>query len=466
MTSITQEYLDQLDSITQQKLKAMEHLLSYTPNNDKFLAFHKSTAKTRMILGGRRSGKTTAGIVEVCWAALGIHPYLDYPAPPLNIRICSVDFASGKQIVLPQLYEWLPRQAINKWWSDDRILELTNGTAIEIKSYDQDIEKFEGTSRHMVLMDEEPRMDVYESNYLRTIAKNIDGKLLITCTPLHGMTWLYYTLYDNPAAIPPAVEHWHVATEENPNLPVDAVANIKNDPAMRDNIEASLYGKFFSHEGLIYKQFDYDKHTIAPLSEIPSDWLILLGIDPHDRNPHGVLFCGLTPSNTLIVFDEILESCIISDLAAKIRAKLGHRWPPNLAVIDTSANIVQSISGKSISEELLQKHGIYTIPAHKDIRAGRIKVNGLLEPGNDLKPKLYFTRNCFNLIREIRHYIWDDWAYRRKDKLDPKEKPMKKDDHLMDCLRYVAMTDIMYRPPGFGSERKIPEHLNPLTGYY
>jgi phage terminase large subunit-like protein len=465
MDPLDKDYLEKLDTVTRQKLQAMEALLSYRPNNEKFLAFHKSTAKTRLVLGGRRSGKTTAGIVEICWAALGIHPYLDYPAPPLSIRICSVDFASGKQIILPQLYQWLPKQAINKWWAEDRILELTNGTAIDIKSYDQDVEKFEGVARHVVLMDEEPRNDIYESNVLRTYAKGINGKLIITCTPLHGMTWLYYTLYDNKDAVPPAVEHWHVATAENPNLPEDMEKQIRNDPAMRDNLEASLYGKFFSHEGLVYKQFNYDKHTIAPLTEIPKDWLIVLGIDPHDRNPHGVLFCGLTPQNVWIVFDELLETCVIADLAKKIKAKLGHRWPPNLSVMDTSGNIVQSISGKSVAEELLQTHGLYTIAAHKDIAAGRIKVSSLFDPGDGKKPELYFTRNCHNLIREIRHYIWDDWAYRRKDKMDPKEKPVKKDDHLMDALRYVVMTNIVYRPPGFTVTRKPPEESH-KTGYY
>lgn len=460
-----QDYLSQLDTVTKQKLVAMDKLLSYKPNNDKFLAFHKSTAKTRLILGGRRSGKTTAGIVEVSWAGLGIHPYLDYPPPPLSIRICSVDFSSGKQIILPQLYEWIPKHAINKWWAEDRLLELTNGTVYDIKSYDQDIEKFEGVARHVVLMDEEPRKDIYESNYLRTLAKDIDGKLIITCTPLHGMTWLYYTLYDNKDAIPPMVEHWHVPTSENPHLTVEQIEQLKKDPAMRDNLEASIYGKFFSHEGLVYKQFDYEKHVIQPLKEIPKEWLVILGIDPHDRNPHGVLFCGLTPQNVLIVFDEILESCIISDLAQKIKVKMGTRWPPNLAVIDTSSHIVQSISGQSVSEKLLHEYGLYTIPAHKDIQAGRIKINEYLDPGDGKKPKLYITENCRNLIREIRHYIWDDWAYRRRDKLDPKEKPVKKDDHLLDCLRYVVMTNLYYRPPGYEVERKVPENIS-HTGYY
>jgi hypothetical protein len=455
-----------LDTVTKQKLQAMDKLLSYQPNSQKFLEFHKSTAKTRLLLGGRRSGKTSSLLVEVIWAALGIHPYLDYPPPPLKIRIVSVDFTSGKQIILPMLYEWIPRHIISKWWAEDRILELTNGTLIDLKSNDQDLEKFEGVERHLVAIDEECRREVYESNYLRTISKNINGKIIIAMTPLHGMTWTYSDLYDNPEAVPPYVEHWHVTTYDNPHLNPDAIDAIKKDPVVKDNLEAAIYGKFFSHEGLVYKQFNFDKHIINRLDKIPSEWLLILGIDPHDRNPHGVLFCGLTPQNTWIVFDEILESCVISELAKKIKAKLGTRWPPNLAVIDTSGNTVQSISGKSVAEELLQSYGLYTISAHKDIAAGRIKVSSLLDPGDGKKPALYFTSNCHNLIREIRHYQWDNWAYRRADKLDPKERPMKKDDHLMDALRYITMTNIVYRPPGFGGERKIPEHINPTTGYF
>jgi hypothetical protein len=459
--------LKNLDTVTKQKLMAMDKLLSYTPNSPKFLDFHKSTSKTRLLLGGRRSGKSSAIIVEVIWAALGIHPFLEYPPPPLKIRIVSVDFVSGKQIILPLLYEWLPPYTINKFWAEDRILELKNGTLIDLKSNESDIEKFEGVEKHLVAIDEECRREVYESNYLRTISKDINGKIIMAMTPLHGMSWSYTDLYDNPEATPPYVEHWHVTTYDNPHLNKDAIDAIKKDPVVKDNIEAAIYGKYFTHEGLVYKQFDYEKHVIQPMEKIPPDWLIVIGIDPHDRNPHGVLFCGLTPESTWIVFDEILEACVIADLAKKIRAKMGDRWPPNLAVIDTSANIVQSISGRSIAEELLQSHGLFTISAYKDIAAGRIKVSSMLEPGDGKKPQLYFTSNCRNLIREIRHYQWDNWAYRRADKMDPKERPMKKDDHLMDALRYCMMANIVYRPPGFGQEkRKIPEYINPKTGYF
>ena len=458
---------DNLDLVTQQKLSAMQKLLEYRPNNEKFLQFHKSNSKVRLVLGGRRSGKTTSGIVEVCWAALGIHPYLEYPPPPLHIRICSVDRASGKQIILPQLYEWLPKHTINKWWAEDNILELQNGTQIDLKSYEQEVQKLEGVARQLVLMDEEPTQEIYESNYLRTISAGVNGKLLITCSPLQGITWLYHKLYDNPEAVPPYVEHWHVSTYENPHLDKEALGNLIKDPVVRDNEESALYGKFFSHTGLVYPQFDTYKHVIPPVREINPDWLVILGIDPHDRNPHGVVFCGLTPKNTWIAFDEIYDHCMISELVKKIKDKLGKRWPPNLAVIDTSANAPQSISGRSVSEELLQGYGLYTIPAHKDIQAGRLKIDNLLNPGEGKKPELFVTQSCVNLIRQFRHYQWDDYVGRRKDKLDPKERPMKRDDHQMDALRYAVMANVVYRSPSFSQtyKQKLPEATR-KTAYY
>jgi len=461
-----------LDIATQQRMQAFDKLLNYRPNNSKMLAFHQSDSKTRMVLGGKRSGKTSANVVEVWWAALGIHPFLAYPKPPLKIRICCVDFTTAKMIILPMLEAWLPRKFGNfqiwDYLAEDRVVKVANGTDIDLRSYDQDLEKFEGVERHLVAMDEEPPKAIYQANYMRTISGGINGKLIITCTPIHGMSWLYTDLYDNPEAHAPYVEHWHVSTYENPHLDPKAIAGVLKDPAMSDNVEAALHGRFFSHTGLIYPMFDVEKNVIAPLKGgIPESWLVCLGIDPHDRNPHGVIFCALTPENVWVVFDEILDHCIISDLVARIKAKLLGRYPPNIAIIDTSAATPQSITGRSVSDELMQKFGLYVIPAHKDIQAGRLKISSLLDPGGGIKPKLYITSNCHNLIRQFRHYLWDDWATRRSQKMDPKERPLKRDDHLLDALRYVAMSNIVYRHPGLTKhyKPKVPEHISKVTGY-
>ncbi len=98
-------------------------------------------------------------------------------------------------------------------------------------------------------------------------------------------------------------------------------------------------------------------------------------------------------------------------------------------------------------------------------------VSELLDPGKDangkpLLPKLYFTENCHNLIRQVRHYQWDNWASRRGEKQDPKEKPMKKDDDLLDALRYAVMANIKYRPPGLTVKPSLPSNISKVTGYW
>lgn len=456
---------DKYDIVTQRHLAAADRLLNYEANEGKYLKMHQSTAKTRLLLGGKRSGKTTWGAVECSWAALGIHPWLDYPPPPLKIRVCGVSSAGVRSILLPMFYTWLPRHAIKHWWPDDARLDLTNGSFIEFKSYEQDLEKYEGTERHICWMDEEPPRELYESNFLRTISANINGKLIITCTPLHGLNWIYDELYDNPKAIPPHVEHITVSIYDNPHISREAIETVKNDPAMQDTLDSALYGSFIPKSGMIYKAFDYDTHVIPSIDAPDKDWMIVTGMDLHDRNPHGIVFMGLNKDGVWTVYDEIYEQCIISELANKIKAKMGERFPAALNIADTSLNSPQSISGRTEAQELSMFHGIYITEAHKDVQSGLLKVTELLNPGVGKKPKLYITENCRNTLREMKHYVWDEWS-RRKDKYDPKETPKKKDDHLLDAIRYVSMAQIVYRPPGWKLTRPTPVRVSKVTGYY
>jgi phage terminase large subunit-like protein len=449
------------DITTQRNLEALKELLNYKPNNSKMLAFHKSTAKTRLLLGGKRSGKSLASVVETCWAALGIHPYLSYPEPPLKIRYCGVDFTNGiKGIVLPLFRRFLGSfdngPVVRRYWAEDRILELKNETTVQMSSYDQDLEKFEGVSRDLIVMDEEPPLDVYQSNFMRTI--DCGGKLIIACTPIQGLTWLYYNLYDNPDAVPPAVEYWHVKTSENPHISPEEIEAVKRDPAMRDNLETALGGEFIPRSNLVFPAF-VDESILPTIKKPTMDDMILVGIDPHDRNPWGVVFVILNRENKYIVYDEILQAGTVDEIAPLIKEKLGHRRA-NLAVIDTSANATQATSGKSIKDQLLTPHGIYCTDADKDISSGILTINSALK-----NKTLLISPNCVHIKRQFRSCIWDDWA-RNRNQRDPKERILKRDDHLLDALRYVMMLPVVYRHPNFSISPKTPERHNRVTGYF
>src|SRR5688572_26102994 len=67
---------------------------SYEPHA-KQKKFHSSEKKSRLYIGGNRSGKTTGGIVEDIWWLTNRHPYVDTPNRPVAGRIVSVDFLNG-----------------------------------------------------------------------------------------------------------------------------------------------------------------------------------------------------------------------------------------------------------------------------------------------------------------------------------------------------------------------------------
>lgn len=132
------------------------NLYAYRPHK-KQLKFHSSSAHTRLYIGGNRSGKTTGGVVEDCYWLMKRHPYRRLPLPegPIRGRAVAVDFKYGvAQILLPEFARWLPPSFLkNGSWEDSfsrefQILTLRNGSTLEFKSYDQDLEKFAGTSRH------------------------------------------------------------------------------------------------------------------------------------------------------------------------------------------------------------------------------------------------------------------------------------------------------------------------------
>lgn len=54
------------------------------------------------------------------------------------------------------------------------------------KSFDQGRKKFQGTAKHVVWLDEEPPVDVYDECLLRLMT--VDGIMIATFTPLEGLT--------------------------------------------------------------------------------------------------------------------------------------------------------------------------------------------------------------------------------------------------------------------------------------
>lgn len=412
----------------------------YKPH-EKQVEFHSSAQPIRVFLGGNRSGKTVGGAVEAVWWLTGRHPYRKTPPPPVQGRCVSVDFLNGvEKIVRPEISRWLPPSDLKggSWSSaynkELRTLTLENGSTLEFMSYDQDLDKFAGTSRSFVWFDEEPPKDIYTENLLRLLDQG--GHLWITMTPVEGMTWIYDDLF--------------IASRTNPNIKIIIVDMTQNTYLNAGEIEqftsglskeerdARVHGRFIQLGGLIYKQFS-EKNIIDPMTP-PKEWLWVAGLDHGYNNPTAWLWAAVGPDGQVIIHNEHYEGGhLVQYHAERVhQINLEHERIPDYYVGDPSIRNTDPITGTSVLIEY-QNSGVPIVLGNNDVRAGINRVANYLDgSGDSSQPRLYITRNCVNLLREIQRYRWSTWATKKHNfEKNKKEEPHKKDDHACDALRYI-----------------------------
>lgn len=426
--------------------------VAYAPNINSYephakqVRFHESPKKTRLYIGGNRSGKTTGGICEDIWWLTHKHPYLDTPKHrPVAGRIVSVDFINGvNKIIIPQLKQWVPPSELRggSWHSaydsQDRVLNFENGSFVELMSYDQDLEKFAGTSRDFVHYDEEPPEDIR----IECLARLIDrkGKEWFTLTPVEGMLWIFDQIYEPGIIGHHDIDVIEVGMEENPYLDMDEVENFLSKLSEEER-DIRGRGKFVQRGGLVYKLFKPSTHVIDTVSYkdlLGPNYRWYMSLDHGFNNPTAVLWHAVDTDNRVITFDEHYESERTIDYHATIiksRREL-HGRTPDVHVCDPALAQRQATTGTSIQTEYAIR-GVGMALGNNDMLTGVAKVNQYLELAGDNKPNWLITRNCANLIRELQRLRWKTWASKKQQsENNPYDKIHAKDDHACDSARY------------------------------
>lgn len=417
---------------------------SYTPHA-KQKKFHSSPARTRLYIGGNRSGKTTGGIVEDIWWLTRKHPYRKIPDRPIAGRIVSVDFLNGiNKIIIPQIKQWLPPSQLRggSWYSaydsQDRVLNLENGSFVELMSYDQDLDKFAGTSRDFIHFDEEPPMDIYTECKARLIDRK--GSAWLTMTPVEGMTWIYDAIYEPGILGDPKIAVIEVDMAENPHLDQAEIDEFLGS-LDEDERLARGKGKFVQMGGLVYKTFSPQIHVIDEMDPklfIGPGYKHYMSLDHGFNNPTSVHWHAVNTDNEVITFDEHYEAGKIIEYHAQVihsRNAL-HGRVPDINICDPALAQKQAVTGTSIQTEYAIR-GIGFALGNNDVLTGVAKVNQYLALREDGTPSWRITRNCTNLIREISRLRWKTWASKKQqNQNNPYDQIHKKDDHACDECRY------------------------------
>lgn len=444
--------------VVAEQLKVVERafrenpLLGYRPHPKQHI-FHKPEPgavtrwpASRLFLGGNRSGKTTATMVDTMLQAVDtavipehLLPYRRWPDAPFYCRVVTPDLTNTLEgVVLQKFRDWLPKGQLvgggfdKAWDKVQRVLRFKNGSWIQFFSNDQDLDKFGGAALHRVVYDEEPRQDIRRECLMRLI--DFGGEELFGMTPLLGMSWVFDEFYDpwERGVAGQDVRVVVVDMDDNPHLDRLTMARVLKGLSPTER-QARKSGRFVSFAGLIYPEWSEREALMLPeLDEIPNDVEVFCGIDPGYRFLAVVLYGYLTHDDELVIFDEIaLEQARVSDVCKEIRLR-NERWniKPRWYVIDPAARNRNTQTGRSDQAEFAD-HGIYVIPGQNAVMAG---INHVKE--RIAAEKLKVTANCVELRAEFKRYRWTKNTNRSENA--PPERPVKKDDHALDALRYIV----------------------------
>jgi phage terminase large subunit-like protein len=366
-----------------------------------------------------------------------------------------VDFLNGiEKILRPELARWLPLSELKggSWdtaYSKElRTLTLENGSFVEFMSYDQDLDKFAGTSRHFVHFDEEPPQDIYTENITRLV--DVAGHWWITMTPIEGMTWIYDDVYlKGRNDVKSGIKVIEVDMKDNPYLNQGEVDSFLSKLSKEDR-EARGKGKFIQVGGLVYKHFNPSVHVIDPMVP-PKTWEWYASMDHGYNNPTCWLWHAVSPDGVVITFAEHYQAEMTVDDHASIvhMRNAGFGRTPDLFIGDPAIAQRQGVTGVSIQQAYAEL-GIGIVSGNNDVLAGVNRINQYLNINSEGRPRWYITRNCQNLIHEMQRLRWKTYATKRLQHDNNKQDAIhKKDDHAPDAARYffISMPDLGPQTP-------------------
>lgn len=406
---------------------------SYKPHQYQ-LEFHRSTARYRALIAGRRSGKSIAGTIEALYWVDQMPKKLGMPTSGI---IVAPTYQDLNDVNVRMIEDWVPTSSIKEFNKSEMRMTFINGSEIVFRYADpQRIGR--GRKYHWAWLDEAALYNqgqlVWET--LRPSLTDYKGSAWITTTP-QGKDWVYKTFYLPAMNGDSNYQVWHYKTIDNPYIDpneVEVARGSMTDIMFRQEYLAS----FESFSGLVYPDFDRKAHIIDKW-ERTSDMLFFVGIDVGWEHPTGMLLMAEDKEHNLYIIDEVQKQYLtapqIEDEIDIMLSRNGlRRQDIQDFVIDPASKGTDQTSGVSIFDQLqdptIVKEPIPLIEGINDVMAGINRVTQLLRSN-----KIFTVSRCTNMIAQWESY---KWAVHKNE--DHKPEVYKVNDDLVDPARYVIMS--------------------------
>lgn len=201
--------------------------------------------------------------------------------------------------------------------------------------------------------------------------------------------------------------------------------------------ERLRYGRWVSAEGTVYA-FDPALHLIDEMPEGWQSWRKIRAVDFGYTNPFVCHWWAIDPDGRMYLYREIyMSGRLVEDHAVQIKTlSAGERIEYTTADHDAE------------DRATLERHGVTTIKAKKEISVGIQAVEKRLAKAGDGKPRLFILRGATveidpalrdkhlptSTLEETDVYSWPKGA----DGKSLKEVPIDANNHGMDAKRYAV----------------------------
>ncbi len=368
----------------------------------------KDTHRFRVINCGRQFGKTTLAVEEIKGFAISKECRIVYIAPTIQ---------QARDIAWQILKKELQPIIIKSKEAPSLELEVKTikggKTIIQLRGWES-VETLRGQQFDFMVIDEVAMMRNFWMNWQEVLLPTLlirKGSVMFISTP-KGFNH-FYDLY-NLENTDKDFKSFHFTSYDNPYADTEELERQK-EKSTEDRFAQEYLADFRKTEGLVYKEFSRERDLFDDITQIPETKAVLCGVDWGYRNPAAILKIIATKDDSYYIIDEWYKTLQTTEqIVQKVKQYLPNEVYPDPAEQDRVAELI--------------KENLNVRDVSKDIVAGVNRVRELFKQG-----RIKISKNCKNLIWELETYHYPD----SKNERNHNETPEKKDDHLMDALRYA-----------------------------
>jgi hypothetical protein len=392
----------------------------------------KDTHRFKVVVAGRRFGKTHLAIRQLCYHAKEPDQEVWYVAPT---------YKQAKMIVWRKLKNKLQDlKWVKKANESELSILLKNGSSIALKGADNE-DSLRGVGLDYLIMDEFADIDPEAFfEVLRPTLADREGKAMFIGTPKGIANWAY-DLYQMEIDYPDAWKSFQYTTIDGGNVTASEIEAAKRDLDERQ-FRQEFLATFETYTGRIYYAFDRKGNTGDPTT--PDTQVIYIGMD-FNIDPMSAVI-AVRQGDNLYVIDEIR---MFSSNTQEAVDEIKSRYPKSKVWVypDPAARQRKTSAGGATDITILQNAGfvVKSPNSHTPVRDRINAVNSRLCDATGQR-RLYITNKCKYTLEGLERHTYKEGTV----------QPDKDSgyDHMMDALGY--MVDYLF-PVSRNTKPELPQ---------